>query len=165
MNCAISESFCQSSFVRRCVEAYANDSDMAGPYYYLREGSRDEYLPEYNLHSVDADTDALMYNDGISARVCVPRILRRELIHEFHDTPLAGHMGYHKVYLTLRKHFYWKKVLETEKHYVAKCDLYQRAKDSTNPTRMPTVSASPPFPFHTLHIDCFGSVATNDGGI
>ena len=153
MNCAISESFCQSSFVRRCVEAYADDPEMAGPYHYLREGSRDEYLPEYDLYSVDADTDALMYSDGLSARVCVPRVLRRELIHEFHNTPLAGHMGSHKVYLTLRQHFYWKKMLETVKHYVAKCDLCQRAKDSTNPTRMPTVSVPPPFPFHTLHID------------
>ena len=95
MNCAISESFLQSSFIRRCVDAYANDPEMAGPYHYIREGSRDEYLPKYDLYSVDADTDALMYNDGISARVCVPRILRRELIHEFHDTPLAGHMGYY----------------------------------------------------------------------
>ena len=57
MNCAISESFCQSSFVCRCVEAYANDPDMAGSYHYLREGSRDEYLFEYDLYSMDADTE------------------------------------------------------------------------------------------------------------
>ena len=60
MNCAVSKSFCQSSFVRRCVEAYANDAELAGPYHYVKEGSRQNYLPEYDLYSVDPDTDALM---------------------------------------------------------------------------------------------------------
>ena len=140
MNCAVSESFCQSSFIRRCVEAYTNDAELAGPYHYVKEGSRQNYLPEYDLYSVDPDTDALMYNDGASSRVCVPQALRGELVHEFHTTPLAGHMGYQKVYHTLRKYFYWKYMLESVRKRVGKGDLCQRAKDTTAPARMPTVS-------------------------
>jgi hypothetical protein len=164
MNCALSESFCQSSFVRRCVEAYDNDAEFAGPYHYIKSGSRNAYLPEYDLYSIDAGTGALMYNDGVSVRVCVPHLLRQELIHEFHDTPLAGHMGHHKVHHALRKYFYWKYLSRTVQRYIGKCDLCQRAKDTTRPSRMPTVSVPPPFPFHTLHLDFWGDLPVTPSG-
>ena len=43
-------------------------------------------------------------------RIYVPRSLQHNFLSFYHDHPLSGHLGFHKVLLKLRTHYYWPKL-------------------------------------------------------
>ena len=54
--------------------------------------------------------------------------------------------------------FTWPQMHKPIVEYTESCDLYQRVKDKTSKTRLPTVESPPPFPFHTLMLDFCGPI-------
>ena len=65
-------------------------------------------------------------------RIYVPNVseIRGKLLMEYHDIPLSGHVGIHKVYERLRRHWYWPKMKETVVDYVRSCSQCQQNKAS-----------------------------------
>ncbi|GFW48685.1 transposon Tf2-8 polyprotein [Trichonephila clavipes] len=59
-------------------------------------------------------------------RVYIPRSLREEILKEFHDLPLAGHLGKRKTYLKLRVTCYFPYMRKYIFEYVSTCDRCQK---------------------------------------
>lgn len=57
--------------------------------------------------------------------------LKEGLLREFHATITAGHGGIKKTLMRLSNNFYWKNMRKDVEAYVARCEICQRAKYST----------------------------------
>ncbi len=56
------------------------------------------------------------------SQVVVPLPLRKQLIQEYHDSPLSGHMAYRRTFLSLRDKFFWPTLLADVKQYCFECE-------------------------------------------
>lgn len=54
--------------------------------------------------------------------------VRRELILEFHSSPLGEHLGIGKTTKRLHRNFYWKSLQQDVALFVSECDTCQRYK-------------------------------------
>ena len=61
-------------------------------------------------------------------QVIIPKTMLPKLMAEFHDSPLAGHMGINKTYDKIRERYYWPHMLRDITNYIKSCDLCQRRK-------------------------------------
>ncbi|GFX78347.1 retrovirus-related Pol polyprotein from transposon 412 [Trichonephila clavipes] len=59
-------------------------------------------------------------------RVYIPGSLRKDIMKEFHDLPLAGHLGKRKTYLKLRDTCYFPFMRKYIFEYVSTCDRRQK---------------------------------------
>ncbi|GFY16733.1 retrovirus-related Pol polyprotein from transposon opus [Trichonephila clavipes] len=59
-------------------------------------------------------------------RVYIPGYLRKDIMKEFHDLPLAGHLGKRKTYLKLRDTCYFPFMRKYIFEYVSTCDRCQK---------------------------------------
>ncbi|GFW35465.1 transposon Tf2-9 polyprotein [Trichonephila clavipes] len=59
-------------------------------------------------------------------RVYIPGSLRKDIMKEFHDLPLAGHLGMRKTYLKLRDTCYFPFMRKYIFEYVSTCDRCQK---------------------------------------
>ncbi|GFT08805.1 retrovirus-related Pol polyprotein from transposon 412 [Trichonephila clavipes] len=59
-------------------------------------------------------------------RVYIPRSLRETIMKEFHDLPLAGHLGKRKTYLKMRDTCYFPYMRKYIFEYVSTCDRCQK---------------------------------------
>ncbi|GFT21728.1 transposon Tf2-9 polyprotein [Trichonephila clavipes] len=59
-------------------------------------------------------------------RVYIPGSLRKDIMKEFHDLPLAGHLGKRKTYLKLRDTCYFPFLRKYIFEYVSTCDRCQK---------------------------------------
>ena len=80
-------------------------------------------LPYTNCHGL------IFYKN----RVVVPpqSHIPKQLLHEFHDSPLGGHFGVLRTYKRITQQFYWPSMYRMVNEYVSSCDVCQRAKAST----------------------------------
>ena len=51
--------------------------------------------------------DTLLYFKG---RLCIPTELQKQILKEAHEAPLAAHPGYHKMFSSLKKKFFWPQI-------------------------------------------------------
>src|SRR6185436_8781227 len=65
-------------------------------------------------------------------RLCIPNdaTLRLKILHDHHDSPIAGHLGIDKTIANISHHFFWPKMTKQIKAYVSSCDACQRNKGS-----------------------------------
>ncbi len=75
--------------------------------------------------------DGLLYHSGDRLYVPADLALRTRLLHECHDTPLAGHCGKDKTTEQVKRRFYWPGMDADIVRYVTSCDPCQRNKPST----------------------------------
>ena len=61
-------------------------------------------------------------HDG-QLRIAVPRRLRDALLREAHDGRFSGHFGEKKVYVTLRKKYWWPGMRADTRRYCRSCLL------------------------------------------
>jgi hypothetical protein len=84
------------SWLSKIISAYETDSVAKKLIKSARNAKRDAtYRTAHGALYHVADGLHLVY---------VPEALRASLIHEFHSSPIAGHFGVHKVYLTMSQH-------------------------------------------------------------
>jgi len=70
--------------------------------------------------------DCLYFNE----RLCIPREgeIRKRLLAEAHDSPIAGHLGYIKTYMSIKKSFFWPGLKGDVMHHVLQCLVCQRVE-------------------------------------
>ncbi|KIM61736.1 hypothetical protein SCLCIDRAFT_72375, partial [Scleroderma citrinum Foug A] len=89
-------------------------------------------------------------------QIYIPAELRREALHEYHDTRPAGHSGVGAMMKKVLKHLWWPSIHRDVRQYVHGCQTCQAAKVNTHPTAPPItphdVSANP-FPFKQVSVD------------
>ena len=79
--------------------------------------------------------DGLLYytiDAGETPRIVVPLddSLRTQILFEYHDSPLSGHLGREKTFLSLSRDFYWPHMYKWVRKYVRTCETCQRVKPS-----------------------------------
>ena len=62
-------------------------------------------------------TDGLYY---VGSRVCIPadQHIRLNILKEFHDAPVAGHLGFHKTLAAVASRFWWPHMSRSVKAYL-----------------------------------------------
>lgn len=110
--------------------------------------------PEYinMLESVQSGTappqivlgdDGLLYHQSDTAtRQFIPTPLRNTVLAEAHDCPISGHLGMNKTAEKVTRRFYWPRIEDAVRKYVANCDSCQRNK----PTNKKVVGLLQPLP-------------------
>eukprot|EP00983_Pelagomonas_calceolata_P082118 1155819-Pelagomonas_calceolata.AAC.1 len=69
---------------------------------------------------------------GGAARLYIPQgELRHRLMHEAHDTPIAGHLGRAKTLERLVRQYFWPRMSADVHYYTSTCPTCQKAKTST----------------------------------
>jgi len=65
------------------------------------------------------ENDCLYLND----RLCIPREdeIRKKLLVESHDSPIAGHPGYINTYMSIKKSLFWPGLKGDMMHHVWQC--------------------------------------------
>jgi hypothetical protein len=77
-------------------------------------------------------------------------------MEEFHNSPIGGHQGHEKTYYCIRQHFYFPKMKERIKRFVAQCFLCQSRKTPTMKRAGLMHSITPTGMFETIGIDFAG---------
>jgi len=70
----------------------------------------------------------LFMRDKTSSRLCVPRAVQPVLLKEFHDTPVAGHMGVVRTHLAMSRDYYWPGMHKSIVRYINSCTTCQQNK-------------------------------------
>ena len=72
--------------------------------------------------------DGLIWYDNKRLVVPLDPALRTKLLHENHDSKLAGHLGIEKTYAKMVQLYYWPTIYSDTKKYVRTCLICQRTK-------------------------------------
>ncbi|UYV74940.1 K02A2.6-like [Cordylochernes scorpioides] len=87
----------------------------------------------------------------------VPKSLRLEVLRSFHDAPTAGHLGFAKTYVRIRRRFFWPGLFRSVRNYVGHCRECQRRKSTPQlpPGNLKPIIPSS-IPFQKIGIDLLG---------
>jgi len=99
-------------------------------------------------------------------RVYVPDsiMLREEIITKHHDSELAGHPGYTKTYELITRTYWWPRMLEDIKQYVAGCERCQATKPNRQSKRNYLhPNEVPQNPWEIVSIDLIGPLPESAG--
>lgn len=90
-----------------------------------------------------------------------PKIIKsdtevNQILHQYHNTPLGGHLGINRLYRKLRPIFYWQNMKQIITEYVKKCELCKRNKHFTQVKASAIITTTPIKPFEVVSIDTIG---------
>lgn len=106
--------------------AYDQDPDVASVLRSLREGA-----PRHGHVSLSQCSERdgrLYYNDRLW--IPVDTALRARLLHDHHNSPVAGHPGRAKTYELLFRRYYWPRMHSDVSRWVRNCHTCRRSKDT-----------------------------------
>jgi hypothetical protein len=108
----------------------------------------------------------LFYLEDRRYRLYIPADdhLKSQILHDFHDAPSAAHPGVSRTYNTLKTHFYWPKMFEDVRSFVASCRHCQLIKPSPAPVAPVTTFPFPHHPFEEIVLDFVGPLPTTSSG-
>ncbi|EKM48439.1 uncharacterized protein PHACADRAFT_58702, partial [Phanerochaete carnosa HHB-10118-sp] len=99
-------------------------------------------------------------------RIYVPvnRKLREQIIAHHHDTPLAGHPGQYKTHEMVTRNYWWPRIREDIRKYVAGCEKCQKTKvHTTRPTGLLFPNEIPSRPWEVISVDKIGVLPDSFG--
>jgi hypothetical protein len=91
--------------------------------------------------------------------------LRREIIKDFHESPISGHPGIFKTLYLLKEHYWWPRMSTMVKQYVDGCSPCQQMKPNTHPTAAPLmpIKSHVHRPFQQITMDFITDLPISDG--
>jgi hypothetical protein len=96
-----------------------------------RKNKKDEEEEEIMVRAKEKEEDGKAEKEEEEeaekrGRLCIPKTMRRRILHEAHDTPAGGHFGADRTYLRMKDQYFWKQMWRDTQCYVAGCDLCHR---------------------------------------
>lgn len=92
-------------------------------------------------------------------QLVVPMPLRREVLQQGHDRPLAGHLGVRRTQERIQRDFYWPGIAREVREFCRTCDSCQRSVPKGYITRVPLGSVPiVTVPFEKVAIDLVGPI-------
>jgi hypothetical protein len=90
-------------------------------------------------------------------QVVVPLSLRKQLLEEYHDSPLSGHLATRRTRLRLEDKYYWPSLVDDVKEYCRLCSVCSAQRRSTLRTFLNPLELTNR-PFEVLGLDFLGPV-------
>jgi hypothetical protein len=115
----------KNSLIDEIKVHYVNDDVLRIPYEFLsKEARTSEEIEKFKSYGLK---DPVLY---YNSRVCIPNFkeYRLNIMHDCHDIPIAGHLGFHKTYMAIKRHYYWQGMKSDIKNYVERCLKCQVSK-------------------------------------
>ena len=109
-----------SSTIPEEVKQFILDDEFFGPLIQelQKQGSR-KHLDDYTFK------EGLLF---FKKRLCIPYSLRAQILKEAHESPLAAHPGYHKMFASLKENFFWPKMKKDTLEFTKQCLVCQKVK-------------------------------------
>ena len=90
--------------------------------------------------------------------------LRNMILHDNHDSKIAGHFGIYKTLERLKHNYHWHKMEEDVKDYVCACDICQRDKSSRHRRYRELEQLEVPYrPWSSISMDWIIELPESDG--
>ena len=120
----------------KLIEEYRNDEPVNEIYNTLKNDKPPPEKEEFKYKHYKIHDNLLVYSnipDSVDdERIVVPKgEIRKKLIYDYHDTPISGHLGYHRTYELMHRHFYWPRMFQEINNYCRRCTKCQQNKAST----------------------------------
>ena len=117
------------------------------------------YLHNFErLRMFDGVVGRLWFEDATgqaSQQVILPKPLRQQVLHEYHDLPTSGHFGYDRLLAAIRRRYFWYGMATEISLFCKTCDLCAARKQKRkfkNPMKRYLVGN----PFERVAIDIMG---------
>jgi len=98
----------------------------------------------------------------IIQQVCLPNVLREELLRAYHDN--NAHVGRERVYDTLKQKYYFPYMYTSVIEYVSLCHICQTTKTSPHMKKAPLKPLEIQPAFYRLHLDFVGPLPKSSDG-
>lgn len=95
-------------------------------------------------------------NTACNLQFLVPRIMREEILHQMHDSPLSGHLGKKKTREKTLQRFYWYGVRDNVNSWITRCDNCGANKTPTKTPKAPLGDMRVGAPLDRLATDILG---------
>ena len=95
---------------------------------------------ETETHSTGPDTDVASWERNQEGLLIIPPEYRTTILHQCHDSQVAGHWGRHQTQEIISRDFIWNGWMEDVARYVARCPRCQRAKADRHSKKTKLVS-------------------------
>jgi Integrase zinc binding domain len=110
-------------------EALQQDLTFQPIIHTLQGQTTERTVPTSLLSHYSLTEDGMLLYD--QHRICIPKgPLRAQILHDHHDSPIAGHQGMERTYSAVHAHFYWPRMNNDVRDYIKSCDSCQRIKAS-----------------------------------
>ena len=94
----------------------------------------------------------------------VPRVLKKDIMFQMHDSVISGHLGCKKTKGKTQQRFYWYSMKEDIALYIRKCDVCESIKKPTVLPRAPLGSLRSGAPGDFIATDYLGPLPLTDRG-
>ena len=87
--------------------------------------------------------------------IALPASMRSEIMYQYHDSGLAGHVSCKRMLSNLRREYYWPRMSKHIRDYCMSCEKCAKTKRNTRPIKPPLQIRDPaPRPWDTINLDC-----------
>jgi transposase InsO family protein len=104
--------------------------------------------------TIETESRSLFYED----RLYVPAELRPRLLRSFHSHVLNFHQGASAMYANMKRQFYWPKLKDNIRNFVAMCDICSVVKKGRHEATGIIQRYYATEPFQILHMDLVGEL-------
>ena len=129
--------------------------------------SDDDVLERKIITTVSAPQSYLKF-DHVKWVICVPRVMRRQVLVSAHNDLQAGHFGFRRTLERARSHFFSHRMRDYVRQFVYSCVRCHQTKQSTQPSQGERIPLSPSDPherpFTRVGMDKFGAVRGSAAG-
>ena len=94
----------------------------------------------------------------------VPQSLQKQVLHNYHDIPSAGHLGTEKTLGRIKQGFYWPSMKDTVLNYCKSCDHCAARKQVKKSNHAPLGSYHVGEPMERIAIDILGPLPLTKSG-
>ena len=102
--------------------------------------------------------------DVITKQLVLPKIWRKDVLQELHNTRTAGHLGVAKTLSRVRERFYWVQCRRDVQQWCRDCDLCAQKRGPQKKIRAPMRQYNVGSPMDRIAIDILGPLPLTEAG-
>jgi hypothetical protein len=126
-----------------------------------------DYEIVHRCRAQNTNADALSRIGNISRvrdqSVMPDEAKRKEILYEFHNSPVGGHRGMNKTYRTIKSQYTWPNMKQDVEEYVKRCRSCQINKILTPKHKAPMEITTAKRPFEKCYVVIVGPLPVTQG--
>ena len=128
-------------------------------------------LDQLNWNKVKTMIYFIFLESKIKITICYNKIISlnqediSKILVENHDSPQAGHSGFHRTYNRIKLNYHWKNMKHDIRNYIKKCESCQKKKISRQRALCPMeITSTSEKPFQRVAMDIVGPLPLSENG-